>query len=169
MSIQSEINRITLSRDNSFVAVRSKGVTVPSNAVINDLPTYIGQIISASEIPYYNGEIASPGHAVQISLTNPINGSAFYSCKIYSASSSDDYSSDDKIGEIATASGNTTVNAQGYGLCVFLDGMSVDVPQNGIICTSGISYIGFSYLYGTWLFEVTSDGSITLNNVDYDG
>lgn len=63
MSIQSEINRITLSRDNSFVAVRSKGVTVPSNAVINDLPTYIGQIISALDVPRYDGSVTYSGGA----------------------------------------------------------------------------------------------------------
>ena len=44
MSIQSEINRIINFRDLSFEAVREKGVTVPANAVIDDLPDYIAAI-----------------------------------------------------------------------------------------------------------------------------
>lgn len=48
MSIQSEINRIVNFRDLSFSAVRNKGVTVPSNAIIDDLPDYIAQIQTSS-------------------------------------------------------------------------------------------------------------------------
>lgn len=44
MSIQSEINRILSFRDESFAVVESKGVTVASGAIIDDLPDYIGQI-----------------------------------------------------------------------------------------------------------------------------
>ena len=44
MSIQSEINRITDARDDSFDAVAAKGVTVPTGSTIDDLPTLIGQI-----------------------------------------------------------------------------------------------------------------------------
>lgn len=49
MSIQSEINRIVNFRDLSFTAVRNKGVTVPSNAIIDDLPDYIAQISSGTD------------------------------------------------------------------------------------------------------------------------
>lgn len=44
MSIQSEINRIINFRDLSFEAVRDKGVSVPSDAIIDDLPDYIAAI-----------------------------------------------------------------------------------------------------------------------------
>ena len=44
MSIQSEINRITDARDDSFDAVAAKGVTVPTGSTIDDLPALIGQI-----------------------------------------------------------------------------------------------------------------------------
>lgn len=48
MSIQSEINRIINFRDLSFEAVRDKGVTVPSDAIIDDLPDYIAAIPTGS-------------------------------------------------------------------------------------------------------------------------
>lgn len=48
MSIQSEINRIINFRDLSFEAVRNKGVTVPTGAIIDDLPDYISQIQQGS-------------------------------------------------------------------------------------------------------------------------
>ena len=57
MSIQSEITRITNYRDLSFASVRNKGVTVPQNAVIEDLPDYIDAIqtgggTSGDNLPY---------------------------------------------------------------------------------------------------------------------
>ena len=48
MSIQSEINRILHFRDQSFEEVRNKGVTVPQDAIIDDLPDYIAQIQTGS-------------------------------------------------------------------------------------------------------------------------
>lgn len=44
MSIQSEITRITSARDSSFTAVGEKGVTVPTNSTIDDLPGLIRSI-----------------------------------------------------------------------------------------------------------------------------
>lgn len=44
MSIQSQIDRILEFRDDSFTAVGEKGVTVPTNATIDDLPDLIRSI-----------------------------------------------------------------------------------------------------------------------------
>lgn len=44
MSIQSEINRISGLRDDSFYEVSAKGGTVPVNATLDDLPTAIRSI-----------------------------------------------------------------------------------------------------------------------------
>ena len=44
MSVQTEINRITTRRDQSFTAVTSKGVTVPQGSTLDDLPGLIAQI-----------------------------------------------------------------------------------------------------------------------------
>lgn len=59
MSIQSEITRITNKRDASFTAVANKGVTVPSGSTIDDLPSLIGAISTAS-----------PTYSVTKTLTN---------------------------------------------------------------------------------------------------
>lgn len=59
MSIQSEITRITNKRDASFNAVANKGVTVPSGSTIDDLPSLIGAISTAS-----------PTYSVTKTLTN---------------------------------------------------------------------------------------------------
>lgn len=59
MSIQSEITRITNKRDASFTAVANKGVTVPSGSTIDDLPSLIGAISTAS-----------PTYSITKNLTN---------------------------------------------------------------------------------------------------
>ena len=48
MSIQSQIDRIIGFRDDSFDAVEAKGVTVPADATIDDLPSLIMSIPSGS-------------------------------------------------------------------------------------------------------------------------
>lgn len=47
MSIQSEITRIINKRDLSFVAIESKGVAVPTDATIDDLPDLIAAIVQS--------------------------------------------------------------------------------------------------------------------------
>ena len=44
MSIQSEINRITGKRDQSFTELSNKGVTIQSGSTIDDLPGYIAAL-----------------------------------------------------------------------------------------------------------------------------
>ena len=48
MSIQSEITRIINYRDQSLQAVAHRGVTVPADSTIEDLPGLIGQIADYS-------------------------------------------------------------------------------------------------------------------------
>lgn len=67
MSIQSEITRITNYRDLSFEAVRGKGVTVPANAVIEDLPGYINQIQSGGGMSVV--ETDDPGGGKIVTIT----------------------------------------------------------------------------------------------------
>ena len=81
MSIQSEINRILHFRDQSFEEVRNKGVTVPQDAIIDDLPDYIAQIqtggggtgaISIVDTPDAAGGTVRTITAVDISDTTAI-------------------------------------------------------------------------------------------------
>lgn len=122
---------------------------------------------AAGELPVYNGEIVTPAYNVTVSLTNPVNASYFQSCTIYKALTNSDFGNLDKIGEIESASGSTVVAISDFfGLNVYLQGMSVGEPT--ISCTGGVSYIGNNYTYGTWLFQVTGDGTITLDGIDWD-
>ena len=67
MSIQSEINRIVNFRNLSFQAVRDKGVTVPTDAVIDDLPDYIDAITGGGvdgDNLAYGSSVAIVGSAI---------------------------------------------------------------------------------------------------------
>ena len=57
MSIQSEITRITNKRDLSFIAVESKGVTVPTGATIDDLPGLIELIVQSGGVSGSGGPV----------------------------------------------------------------------------------------------------------------
>ena len=46
MSVQSQITRIATARDSAFAEIALKGVTVPSSAKIDDLPSLISSIVS---------------------------------------------------------------------------------------------------------------------------
>lgn len=59
MSIQSEIDRIISFRDQSLQVVASKGVTVPQDAKIDDLPDLIGEIETYSP-PVLQSKTVSP-------------------------------------------------------------------------------------------------------------
>lgn len=48
MSVASEITRIQNAKDSIKTAIESKGVSVPSNALIDTYATYIGQISGGS-------------------------------------------------------------------------------------------------------------------------
>lgn len=69
MSIQSEITRITNKRDLSFNAVEAKGVTVPSNSTINDLPNLIASISTGVEAAFFQFEGTSSGSSYTLSKT----------------------------------------------------------------------------------------------------
>lgn len=61
MSIQSEITRITTKRDLAFDAVEDKGVTVPSDSTIDDLPDLIAAIKTYDD---YTFSIDANGHLI---------------------------------------------------------------------------------------------------------
>ncbi len=66
MSIQSEINRIIAARDSSFMAVASKGVTVPSGSTIDDLPGLIALITTSGGVTVTETQDAAGGTIVTI-------------------------------------------------------------------------------------------------------
>jgi hypothetical protein len=66
MSIQSEINRIIAARDSSFMAVASKGVTVPSGSTIDDLPGLIALITTGGGVTVTETQDAAGGTIITI-------------------------------------------------------------------------------------------------------
>lgn len=113
----------------------------------------------------YEGE--SSGAEVHVALSNPYNPSSFIYCEIYELYSSDIWDLGSKIGEITSASGNTTVTVGSsvYGFVVHLSGTSVSIPDE-VICNGNVSLIGIeSDRVG---FAVTGNGTVSIPHVDYD-
>lgn len=115
----------------------------------------------------YEGDVPS-GYTVTVSLTNPSNPSEFNACEIHLMSTPDDFSSIDPIQTINSPTGNATVTVpnSAYGIFLFFIGTSVSVYSASITVTGGVQYS--IHEYDTVAFEVTGDGTITLDGVDYD-
>lgn len=119
----------------------------------------------------YEGDVPS-GYTVTVSLTNPVNSSEFTSCTIYDLTtydSGDPWSGQgSQIGSISSASGSTSVDSYptSYGIEVYLNGSSV-YAYNNPVCTGGVS---FAYMdsVGSFFFQVTGNGTITIDGVNYD-
>ena len=125
---------------------------------------------NTSQLTVYNGAHHQPtpaDYTVTVSLTNPVNPSKFQDCTIYEALSSTMYDWGDELGSISSSSGsaNVTVPAASYGICVVVNGTSVNggTPSGtgGVTFTSGDVWDGF-------LFHVTGDGTATIDGIDYD-
>lgn len=107
--------------------------------------------------------------SVTIYLTNPNNSSEFTSCDINEVFSNDFWDPGASyIDTIMSASGSKTVqvSSSAYGIIVIPNGMSVDIPNNGISTTGGVTFKQNES--GQVLFEVNGDGTVTLDGIDYD-
>ena len=113
----------------------------------------------------YEGE--SSGAEVYVALLNPYHPSSFNYCEIYELYSNDIWDVGSKIGEITSASGNTTVTVGSsvYGFVVQLSGTSVSIP-NEVICNGNVSLIGIEY--DRVGFAVTGNGTVSIAHVDYN-
>lgn len=106
----------------------------------------------------------SSGNTVTISLTNPINGSSFGSCTIFTYDGSEDV---EQVGSIESPTGETTVviPSSMYGLDVACSGTSLS--WGSVECSGGVEYIGIDQ-FGGQIFRVTGDGAIIIDGNDYD-
>lgn len=116
----------------------------------------------------YEGDVPS-GYTVTVSLTNPVNASEFSGCDIVEQITSANMDTGSLLGSVSSASGNetVTVSASIYGINVTPSGTSISVPTSGISCTGGVTYAGSDYM-GGYKFEVTGNGAITFDGIDYD-
>lgn len=125
---------------------------------------------NTSQLTVYNGAHHQPssGYTVTVSLTNPINPSRFYYCDISEQYSAADGDAGYSLGRIESASGSTsvTVPASLYGVFIDIQGdYGSSFYSNNISVTGGVSYIGWD---NGAKFEVTGNGTITIDNVEYD-
>ena len=124
---------------------------------------------NTSQLTVYNGAHHQPtpsGYTVTVSLTHPVNESYFTGCTIKDCAY--DYDTGGaQIVSISSPTGSTefTVTTQ-YIYIVFGGDSSANAA---ISTTGGISYYGYGeYPVASW-FEITDDGTITIDHIDYDG
>lgn len=120
-------------------------------------------------------------YSVTVSLTNPTSPRDF---RLGDICASPDGSTDssglrpkytlgDKLADFASATDSATVSVdpESYGIVVELGGAATQPPisASNITCTGGVSYIGSLMYVGATgsLFNVTGDGTITINGADY--
>lgn len=114
-------------------------------------------------------------YTVTVSLTNPISPSDFYDCNIYaieSASSTDNEIFEGiPIGAISSPTGSTVVEIDSslYGVAVFTRGVwGQSYDATNVSTTGGVLLIGQSPMFvGTSKYSVTTDGTITIDGIDY--
>lgn len=123
---------------------------------------------------------APSSYNVTVSLTNPVSASDFNYGDVHTSpdGSTDTsgfrpkYTLGDKLVDFASATDSVTVSvgSESYGIVVELYGaMQPDISASNITCTGGVSYIGSLQYPGATgsLFQVTGDGTITINGIDY--
>lgn len=115
----------------------------------------------------YEGE-GSSTYSVTISLTNPRNPGEFSSCNIYEALSGNTWDGGNYLDGIVKPTGAKTVQLSSsvYGVLCEINGMSVYIPTSGITTTGGVRFVTRDG--GMVVFEVTGDGTATLDSIDYD-
>ena len=110
----------------------------------------------------------SSNYTVTVSLTNPLNRSEFDGCTIFEALSNDPWDAGKQLDAIISADGTKTIQLSSsvYGLNITAHGTSVSIPTSGISTTGGVT---LKQVAGEIVIvEVTGDGTITLDSIDYD-
>ena len=127
---------------------------------------------AAVAIPEYAGAHHSviAGYTVTISLTNPRNPSHFGSAYVEELLGADPTVSGNVGNQLAyfssaTDSAEVTIASGLYGFVVGLSGDYVNPWSGQLICTGGVS--GTSDNQGNLIFEVTGDGSATIDNIEW--
>lgn len=126
---------------------------------------------ATSQLTVYNGEHHQPtpsGYTVTVSLTNPVNASRFYSFEINEANNSTDYNNMNKLGEITSPTGSTTITVDTnlYGIC--LSALGVGAYQyysaSNISCTGGATLANKAI---NAVIAVTGDGTVTIDGINW--
>lgn len=112
----------------------------------------------------YEGDVPS-GYTVTVSLTNPRNSSEFEDWTISeSPTGLGDWT---QIGTITSATGSETVTVTERYILVATT--ASNSAGGDYTASGGILYIGYDEYPMRYTFEVTGNGTITIDNVNYDG
>lgn len=108
----------------------------------------------------------SSGYTVTVNLTNPSSPGSFRRCEIFTALSASVFDTGEILGNISSAAGSTTVTVPTsvYGIVVNANGTSV--AMGTCTGTDGVSFVTYEGDYA--LFQVTGDGTATLDGIEYD-
>lgn len=120
MSITSEISRLSSAKADLKTAIQAKGVTVPTNAKLDDYDTYVGQITT----PNLQSRTVSPSTSQQ--TITPASG--------YNGLSSVTVNAATLQSKSATSNGTVTADSGYYGLSsvtVNVSGSSMPTPTVG--------------------------------------
>ena len=138
----------------------------PTQSGVSQLANYT--VGSNGKVTIYQVLPAPQGYTVEVSLTNPAHAEHFSHCTIDTALSNDlRGDSGEVLGQIDSPSSSTTVTVppSAYGIIVNVDGVSTSLGTTS--ATGGVTYITDDG-YGATLFQVTGDGTATLDGIDYD-
>lgn len=134
-------------------------------------------IVGQGQVGYMVVGQEAASYTVSISLTNPRNAGYFMICEIYELSAPEyedvfNYVVGN-IGQITSATGSTTITScPRYFLVapISTEGANVLVPSSGCSTTGGAEYVnpqsGSSWSYA--IFEVTGDGTATVDSANYN-
>lgn len=144
-----QVTSLPLASDSAFGVVKVDGTTITAT----------------------NGIISTDGggatsYEVTITLTNPRNSGEFQNCHIFQSVSSDYYPEDaEEVGVITSPTGNVTVTVSMPYINIRYHGMAVALGT--VTCTGGVSLVT-TYDGVIEVYQVTGDGTIVSDGVDYD-
>lgn len=131
------------------------------------------EAVSVNVMAFEGGSSAEPptpsSYSVTVSLTNPVSERYFQSCEIYGYDTTTGKTGT-RLGVINSPTGRTTVEydpSLHEKLAInFSSKWGTSYGSSNITCTGGVSYYGRDTMTYD-VFNVTGDGTITIDGVDY--
>ena len=150
---------VTPSVSAGYVSSGTAGTVTVSGSATQQLTVYNG----AHHVP------TPAGYTVTISLTNPVNSQYFQSGSVCEALSDDPWDTGNELGTFSspTDSISVVVPTTVYGIEVVLTSNYIGAYPWNATCTGGVS-VSQNYEPGMVVFEVTGNGTIVMDGVNYN-
>lgn len=153
------LSRVTVNPIPNQYITPTGTLTITENGTY-DVTAYASVIVNVSSSETYD---------VTITLTNPVSASDFESCSIsgYDTTTGEETVT---LGTIDSPAGSTTVEydpSLHENLCVSpIGNWGTSYDSSNITCTGGVSFYELNQ-YNYAIFNVTGDGTITIDGIDY--